>query len=694
MQIRDWPHCMEIIKILEEGGKTDNPEVRIKCEIAWDTGEISLVQEILNDYPGIYEEALRNIEEKDYWEEQEPYRPYPEGEDLEQIQGDIPLGIINPYKDKFGLKLTDLPGHMGIYGRPGTGKTTLMNGILESLLSMPNREFNIIIFDVKRDYQHLIKKYPSLIALRKKHLRYAHFEVHEAQTKEDIEEGMKDDIRVLTDVLYFGATGQPIIESALLDLFKEKGVYEGSGRWPKFSDVRYKIQNMKNLSGPRTQDVLTHINVRFDQFIKTGDVFNCARGYPLSFWRENDIVIDMQGMNEFERPIFANGLAMKIFKHNMSRDLRGNKPRTIFYFDEGYNFFDADMDKGDYASNKTIKTLFRMAREFGLCFIVSAQQITSVSRYIRENTGTIICFRTQDQSLLEIQKNMGLSDAQTEYIYKLAPRFEGIIRLPNFERPLQFWMEVDLFPKKDVTIEEIDARAKLMIEKLQEEIQEMEEEEPIKPYTEEDLEQIRKIIYSDTWQLLEILQKKPFMYRTELLKAAGVNQTKFTKSMDWLKKESFIEEMLCKVSTKDATFYPLTEKAHDLLKTPIEKRKPHPKRFKHTYYCERVKFLLEQQGIKAIREYGSGDDRIDVYAEHEGKKTAYEITLSLRNLEHNILKCFVKFNVDELCIVCESLAEAKNVKERILKTEKIPEEAKEAIMDKIRYEAMNKFKQS
>ena len=107
MKIKDWVHCMKIITALEEGGMTDNPEVKIKCDIAWDTREISLVQEILDQYPGIYEEALRNIEEKKYWEKKEPFRPYPEGDEIQKIKGQFTLGYVNYQLDMAGLNELD-----------------------------------------------------------------------------------------------------------------------------------------------------------------------------------------------------------------------------------------------------------------------------------------------------------------------------------------------------------------------------------------------------------------------------------------------------------------------------------------------------------------------------------------------------------------------------------------------------------
>ena len=139
MIIKDFRHCMEIITALEESGiAKNNFDIRLKAEIAWDTHDISLVQEILDDYPGIYEEALRNIDEITAWEKREPFRPYPEGEEIEKINGQFNLGYTNSHP--VGLDPLDFTQGLFICGETGSGKSYPILRLCDQILSIPPKK--------------------------------------------------------------------------------------------------------------------------------------------------------------------------------------------------------------------------------------------------------------------------------------------------------------------------------------------------------------------------------------------------------------------------------------------------------------------------------------------------------------------------------------------------------------------------
>jgi len=225
-----------------------------------------------------------------------------------------------------------------------------------------------------------------------------------------------------------------------------------------------------------------------------------------------------------------------------------------------------------------------------------------------------------------------------------------------------------------------------------------------KPYTEKDLDKIRKIIYQETRRVMEIVQGDPFVNKTELLTRSGLQRKKVLTSLNWLMENGFIVEVSCRASkTRNARFYPLTEKGHDFLKTPKSKRKPSSERFKHTYYCNKVEGWRKEQGYNPIREYGPKDDpifsrtmdggkvvkilkRIDVYVEIDGIKIGYEITNSFSNIITNIYKCLVIMKMDQVIIVCENQDQSNAAKEHVEKSN-ITEEHK----GKVKYAQIGQF---
>jgi hypothetical protein len=661
MTDKDFQKWRETVEKLEKGGITKNPYIFKACKQCWE-GNCRPLEKLLLKKPSLIRIAERNIAEIETAEEECPLRPPPDEHELESFDGDIPLGRIKFSEGKILAKYSWLNHHLGLYGSTGTGKTLLLMKMLHHILSDKDRKFNVIVFDPKNDFSHMVKLHPTLKIIRKKDLLYNHFEVYGAKTKEDVEIGMKTDVSVLADVCYFGATGQPIIESGFWDCFIEKGL----GRWPTFKDLLIKTvmsAQQKKLQGARTSDVLTTIKVRFDQFIRTGEVFNCEQGYPLSFYLYNDIIINMGGMNEFERGLFGIGLTMKIFMHLMKHNIRRDKLRVLFVFDEGYLFFDSEKDGDPYVMNAELKKLFRMGREFGMGFIVSGSSISSISKYVRENTSTIIAFRTQDKNLEDVKINIGLTEDQTRYIYKLAQKFEGIVRIPEFERPILFELEPNFYLAKDVTSEQIDAHMKPIISDLLAQLKPSgkNEPEPIDLY---------EIELQATNQKLGILilrklKENPFFHHTQLVDffkdELGFSKKNFEYAAAWLEQQQLVAPTKCRSSkTKDALFYPMTPKAQISLKI-LESDRIAPTHFKHTLYCEFVKGQLESQGYEAIREFGfpyqqmQSSQRIDVFAVQNGQNVAYEITLTLntKDIVANITKCLFQFRVDRLFIVCE-----------------------------------------
>jgi len=156
------------------------------------------------------------------------------------------------------------------------------------------------------------------------------------------------------------------------------------------------------------------------------------------------------------------------------------------------------------------------------------------------------------------------------------------------------------------------------------------------------------------------------------MKATGISPRKVAVSIDWLMKNGFVQEVKCYTSPKKkSSFYPITEKGHDLLQTPKIRRKPTPRLFKHTFYQHKVGVWLKKKRHEPKKEYSPPGadgyfetqmegklirilDRVDVFALQNDRKVGYEITLSSKNLILNVFKCFIKLNMDEVHIVCET----------------------------------------
>ena len=83
MKIKDFLHALEIIVEFEDAGMIEGTIFGIKCEMTKDTGDYSILQEYLDEYPYLYDEALSINHKNDRIKEKNPYLPAPYGDELE-----------------------------------------------------------------------------------------------------------------------------------------------------------------------------------------------------------------------------------------------------------------------------------------------------------------------------------------------------------------------------------------------------------------------------------------------------------------------------------------------------------------------------------------------------------------------------------------------------------------------------------
>ena len=669
-----FEYWREVVETLEKGRMTKDPFIHEVCKICWESGGqyYKPLKQALESRPGLLAKAKRNVAEQ----EEKPFWPPPmKPDEIKKINGAYKLGYVNSKNDMAGLDSVDFTQILVSYGVPKTGKTYLNTFISDQLLGTPDKKFNMIAVDRKRDYVHLIKKHPNLVILKTENIRFNVFEE---------KEGWLDAVQVISDENYFGASSQPVIEQAYKECLIENGLlvngkFQNSENYPNYSQILKRLlQITGKLKGAHYRDIESKITARFGQYIRTEEVFNCKKGFPLDFWLNNDIIIVPDGMNRTEIRSFIIGLAHRVFRHYKKHNMRGDQLRTLFLLDEGGWLLDAKRDTDMYITNEALDDVLRMGREFGLGWMISAQQPNMVCKTVRENARFIVSFRVQSNSMDEVQKDVGLNDEQKDYMkHKFPPKLTGIFSTPNFTRPILFWMEEAFHIEKDVSDKYIDRKMHSVIEHLHAELKDSEAAKFV------DIDRIRKqsTIQIAGLLILDQLKQNRFSHYTEIRDKRKLGN-KMDEALSWLESEGLVVVIGCKHNKKGHTakYLTLTATAQNSLNVP-EKERISPSHFKHTLYQERVKAWIEAQGYVAIKEYcaeGAFKERIDVYTEYQQngltEKVAYEITLTLnsKDIMKNVTKCLnYPFSVDEINLVCETKEDLDRTIALVAKSEQI-----------------------
>jgi hypothetical protein len=187
---------------------------------------------------------------------------------------------------------------------------------------------------------------------------------------------------------------------------------------------------------------------------------------------------------------------------------------------------------------------------------------------------------------------------------------------------------------------------------------------------------------SDESLVLRAIADEPFIYKTPLNKKLDLFGS-LDDALSKLERVGFLEQLSYVGKTNNSFYFPLSEKAQDLLGIPKSDRVS-PKFFKHSLMCFYVRRWLENNNLTALSEYVGkirGVGRIDVYCPETD--TAYEITRNTKNVAGNVRKCLGYFKVKAVVLVCENMKWANNQVLPELGTHLLPSEL-EDWRDKIR----------
>ena len=263
--------------------------------------------------------------------------------------------------------------------------------------------------------------------------------------------------KVFTRENYLLTTSESILIELLEYIYQKRGIFEGSNNWPNFRDlynvVSHRLDTEKSF---RYRDVYLLLKNRLETYIRLGS-FNCRQGIPDDVWRTQNIVLELgKGFTDNMYSYLVSHIAGLNYSYNMDHGLVGAKLRTLLIVDEGRILF-KPRDQTVFGDSY-INELATRFRDPGIGLILSSQETSSFNQTIRSISYTKICFPLTDgDDVSTIQGSFGLTDEQTDHLFKL-PRFgQAVVRYGGYENP--FLLAVPhLNLKKVITDEDVESR--------------------------------------------------------------------------------------------------------------------------------------------------------------------------------------------------------------------------------------------
>jgi hypothetical protein len=614
----------ELVEMLHEGGMLSHPYIKVLSERAMATGDFDSLTRYLETYPIILAMAKRNINLNVYHEMENPF-PYPDRFDAcEYLSGPIKLGYINQFNDMFAIDPDVFCMPAMIPGRPGSGKSQALKYLLVQIFRK-KRNFNVIIPDLKgNEYRNLLHASKNLKVITKNRLKLNPFQVPEDMSPSKFIPFVAE---CFVGENWLGATSLSFIISTLEHLYKVHGIFDGSLNYPTMKDF-YNIVS-KQLNGNNSfkfRDILLLVQNRLIPYV-SDPAFNCRQGIPYDVWRKDNVVLEVADFTENVYSFIVSLIAGTRYEYNAKMGLTGSKLRTLFLVDEARVLF-RPRDVMTFGESY-ITQLITRAREPGIGFIVSSQETESFNQTLKSASFTKICFPLTDGTDRNfIKESFGLTDDQSDYVFKLPKFGTAITRYAGYSNP--FLLAVPHFKiKRDISTDELEQKMVGFYSQLESQIRQAERPVPLK---------VSEVVPPIASALLFFLGKEPFTKISEMTKAPGFNSPReINKALEWLIGEKFIRLEKYRTSqTKKSTYAVLQEKALHYLQ--IEGI-PGKGGFEHSLYQDLIIGKLRAMGMTAKIEgrIKGSSKSIDVlgYSKSTGH-IAYEVTLHFNNLLSNI----------------------------------------------------------
>jgi len=339
------------------------------------------------------------------------------------------------------LEVLGDPKHIVTIGQPGKGKTNL-NFLLISQFIKKN--VPCWIWDrEKLEYRELMNYFPDVQV----------FPMHKDFSLNPLEVPPKEHpiIWASTGVETFSRdvglmeAGQSLLQTYVIDLYKERDVLNGSRNYPTLFDVYKKCQNPPFKGNSRQAGSNDSLLNRLSVILKTyPNLFSAQIGFSLEDLSKKTCVFEIGAFPQYLSRYLINIMLKRIFRHRVATQHQGGPTDLIALIDEAKYLFDPHFNKGIGLSN--INLFMSQCRALQIGMIISDQssfidEAAFVNSHIK-----VFCGLGSGRDLQYASQILSLDRKQANYFHKLK-RGEAIVRLPNVPDPVV--VEIPRFSMKN-----------------------------------------------------------------------------------------------------------------------------------------------------------------------------------------------------------------------------------------------------
>lgn len=529
----------------------------------------------------------------------------------EYVLGDVSYPGLAPYPFRVGRN--ELLRHMFILGPTGTGKSTLIIGLLQQLLTAG---CPFMVFDFKRNYRCLLGTPGSdRLVVVTVGRQVAPLAINALTPPPGVEfdewaAGLADIIS--SSYLLMQGARNVLVES-LLRSHREQGEFASLGDAYRHLDVELRSTR----PGSRRYGWLESSARSLEELSKGpfGRSLNAEDPVPLADFLSLPVVFELQGLGDDQKRFFCLFVLHAVSQFRKNDAGQREVLRHCLVFDEAHNVF----PKEQYGELGVPSRLAREVREYGEAIIAATQQ-ADVAESLIANSGIKIVLRTDYPKDVDFASR--LLQVESRWLAKL-PVGHGIARLPT--RYYQsFLFTFPNQPRKNALVTD-DAVGEQFVRVMGE--HHHEEDEPV-------------AVGEKETALLRDIAAHPISGVTARYERLGWNPKTGNNIKDHIITKGLAGFEDVPTATGRVKILTLTKKGEELLErdgvvVPSWRRGGAA----HEYWRAVLRQRLEGLGYAVTEEYAVPGGFVDLHGTKEGHEVFVEIETGKSDVEKNIQKC-------------------------------------------------------
>lgn len=579
--------------------------------------------------------------------------------------GEYPVGMIHYGKGafyQFGLREDEFIQHIGIFGRSGSGKTNLAYLLLHSL-TRTGKPF--LIFDWKRNYRDLIgmPRFNDLIIFTVgRDVTPFRFNPLIPPHGTPAKVWLKKLIEIMGHAYFLGEGVSILLLRAIDSLYRDCGLYGNNpDRYPTMADVRDFLQNYKPKNREASWMVSAIRAVETLCFGEMGSALNDSRPFDVKSLLDKNVVLELDALTNADKIFLIESLLLWIHHYRLNEKNRENFKHCII-IEEAHHIL--LRKKTETTGEESVTdVILREIRELGESIIVLDQHPSLISKPALGNTFATFVFNLKHRSdTAMIQDSLHLDTEQARYLSRLDIGW-CIVRLAGrWHFPFLVKIPLIRIRKGNVSDDDIKRQNEGLIKssitayKPDSSLPRTQDRwiPPVPDYDKQEdngeNSQDKIQLTTQDFRFMADIVKYPHSSILERYARISLTRRKGNEVQNSLINHNFISSSFIRYNKRTLKLLTLTSRGRKALGMEGNETRKYGSS-EHRFWVEKIAEKLRKQGYKVTIEAPIGKGKtIDILAERNGERKAFEIETGKSDVEGNIRKC-LKAGFEKITIV-------------------------------------------